>query len=545
MDLAARQAKSGTDPQTGPPAPPWWHRRFRLCIASLLCTLAAMAQSPADSDYQHGLNFARQGQWEEARQSFQAGERKQPREARFPIELAGVAFKQNQFALAKGYLHRALALAPADGYANEFLGTIYLLEDNLEAALRYWNRAGRPRIKNVEFEPPPALNPVLLDRALAFAPASFLRLSDLEASRARLESLDVFSRLRFDLEARTEDIFDLVLHASERSAWSRSSLISMLIGLPYETVYPEFYNLRRSSSNLVSLIRWDAQKRRAFVGWAGPVGTGATWRYRFYADGRNENWQLAGLAPGSFNLRKAEISGEVSSLEGGRWNWSSGAAVSRRDFRSALVSGLPPDVLLANASLLKYRGSMHGWLLRVPEKRFTLASGAVVQYGRILTGGASSFARSEGSLDARWFPQARGDDYSMRVSLRGGKTWGDIPFDELVQLGLERDNDLPMRAHIGTLDGRKGHAPLGRDYLLLNWEQDKALYRSPVISVKLGPFLDSGHLFHPVAGLAPGKWMWDAGVQCKLVVFGTAVATLSYGRDLRSGGNAFYVGRSW
>ena len=32
-------------------------------------------------------------------------------------------------------------------------------------------------------------------------------------------------------------------------------------------------------------------------------------------------------------------------------------------------------------------------------------------------------------------------------------------------LGLERDNDLPMRAHIGTRDGRKGSAPGGAQLL--------------------------------------------------------------------------------
>jgi tetratricopeptide (TPR) repeat protein len=509
----------------------------------LLMALAAGAQTAADVDYQQGMALAGRGQWEEARRAFQAGEHKQPRDARFPLELAGVAFKQNQFALAKAHLHRALALDPTDSYAIDFLGTIYLLEENLEAALRYWNRASRPHVQDVQFEPRPGLNPVLLDRALAFAPADTLRLADLEASRARLESMEVFPRFRFELKAKAGDDFDLVLHAAERSAWSKSALISMLSGLPYQTVYPEFYNLRHASWNLTSMIRWDAQKRRAFVSWTGPAGTGATWRYRFYADGRNENWQLGGLAPGSFNLRKAEIGGEVSSLQGGRWSWSSGAAISRRDFRNALVTGLPPDILLSNGALLKYRGSVQASLLRVPERRFTLTSGAVAQYGRMFTHGASSFARTEGSLEARWFPQARGEDYSVNLRIRSGKTWGDIPFDELVQLGLERDNNLPMRAHIGTLDGRKGHAPLGRDYLLLNWEQDKIVYRSPILSVKLGPFLDSGRLFHPVAGLAPGTWMWDAGVQCKLVVLGAAVATLSFGKDLRSGSNAFYVGR--
>ena len=43
----------------------------------------------------------------------------------------------------------------------------------------------------------------------------------------------------------------------------------------------------------------------------------------------------------------------------------------------------------------------------------------------------------------------------MRQSLRAGRTFGQAPLDELFILGLERDNDLPLRAHIGTRDGRK------------------------------------------------------------------------------------------
>ena len=34
-------------------------------------------------------------------------------------------------------------------------------------------------------------------------------------------------------------------------------------------------------------------------------------------------------------------------------------------------------------------------------------------------------------------------------------------------LGLERDNDLWMRSHLGARNGLKGSAPLGRRYYLL------------------------------------------------------------------------------
>jgi hypothetical protein len=41
-------------------------------------------------------------------------------------------------------------------------------------------------------------------------------------------------------------------------------------------------------------------------------------------------------------------------------------------------------------------------------------------------------------------------------------------------------------------------------------------------------------------GPASGKWLWDTGVQAKLQVLGVGLV-FTYGKDLRSGNNAFYV----
>ncbi len=139
-----------------------------------------------------------------------------------------------------------------------------------------------------------------------------------------------------------------------------------------------------------------------------------------------------------------------------------------------------------------------------------------------------------------WLPQAEGDDYEIQNRVRAGKTFGDVPFDELFMLGLERDNDLEMRGHIGTRDGRKGSAPLGRNYFLSNWEADKNVYRNGIFTVKLGPFLDTGKITDASPGLGSHEWLWDLGVQAKVRVFGVGVA-FSYGKDLRTGNNAFYV----
>jgi len=170
----------------------------------------------------------------------------------------------------------------------------------------------------------------------------------------------------------------------------------------------------------------------------------------------------------------------------------------------------------------------------------TLEGGLSSQLGRIWSQPSHSFEKLRGSARFHWFPQAQGDDYEVQQSMRAGKTFGDVPFDELYMLGLERDNDLWLRGHIGTRDGRKGSAPLGRNYFLSNWEADKNVYRGGVFTVKVGPFLDTGKITDASAGLGSHQWLWDLGAQAKVRVFGIGMA-FSYGKDLRSGNNAFYV----
>jgi len=132
-----------------------------------------------------------------------------------------------------------------------------------------------------------------------------------------------------------------------------------------------------------------------------------------------------------------------------------------------------------------------------------------------------------------------GDDFAIAQQFHSGEIFGRVPFDELYMLGLERDNDLWMRAHIGTRDGRKGSAPLCRNYFLSNWELDKNVY-SGFLSLKLSPFLDIGRSTDTLADLGSRKWLWDTGVQAKVRVLGVGFM-LVYGKDLRSGNNALYL----
>jgi hypothetical protein len=179
-------------------------------------------------------------------------------------------------------------------------------------------------------------------------------------------------------------------------------------------------------------------------------------------------------------------------------------------------------------------------LWRSPERRINLSSEVSFQAGRLWSKSAENFERAQASLETHWFPKSSGDDFETLWRIRTGKTFGQIPFDELLMVGLERDNNLWLRAHIGTRDGRKGSAPLGRDYFLSNWETDKNIYSNGFFSVKLGPFVDVGKIGDSSAALGAKEWLWDIGVQTKLRVLGFGV-TVSYGKDLRRGNNAFYA----
>src|SRR5689334_2434650 len=151
------------------------------------------------------MSLARLGNPQDASKALAAGYAKSPLDKRFPTELAGLAFERKDFSAAKTYLFSALRLDPRDAYANDFLGSLYFLEHNLEAALRYWNRIGKPRVEQIRMEPDIAGNPLLIHRAFAMTPAAILELDQLRTTNATLGLLGLRGGYGFELEPRQED----------------------------------------------------------------------------------------------------------------------------------------------------------------------------------------------------------------------------------------------------------------------------------------------------------------------------------------------------
>jgi len=508
--------------------------------------LDGVSGKDADLEFAYGTALAQLGRYGEARAAFLAGHALAPRDKRFPIELAGVDFKEKKPASARRWLRTALDIDPEDSYANDFLGTLYFLDGNLDAAVKYWNHSGKPYISAIQHEESLQIHSVLLDRALAFSPANEMRLAELETTRVRLVGLGVFNGPEVRLAARPDGKFDAVLSLGERNSWGSNvweGLLSTFSGVAYQTIYPEYDNIGGSATSVRSLVRWDAQKRRLAAALDGPLHQNPKWHYQLGVDLRNENWDIresfTGPSPslGALNLRREAGTLSVASLNNGRWGWHAGVEFSHRDYRSVLTGTGVVSSLLLSGSQLKQFGDAWRVLWRVPESRFTLTTQASYQVGRLWSSPAHTFGKAQGAARAQWFPQARGDDYAMLSEVRAGGIAGRLPFDELFQLGMERDNDLWMRAHVGTRDGRKGSAPLGSEFFLSNQEIDKNVWSNGLVAVKLSPFLDTGKITG--AALSNGRWLWDTGVQAKLRVLGVGL-TFVYGKDLRTGNNAYY-----
>src|SRR5262249_36170028 len=214
----------------------------------------------------------------------------------------GAEYRLKDFAAAKSDLLRALRTQPKDEYTLDFLGTIYLIENNLDAALKYWNRVGKPRLASVSLQPEPRAIAKLRLNAVTFNAAQVLETSAWLATDARLENLGIFPQRRLELAPAGEQNYSAMLHVSERDGRDNlrwTGLVSLLSGVPYQTVYPDWYNIGSRAINFSSMARWDAQKRRVLASVSLPILGRSDRVASIFVDGRDENWDLSQTFTGS------------------------------------------------------------------------------------------------------------------------------------------------------------------------------------------------------------------------------------------------------
>lgn len=492
-----------------------------------------------DALFLRGMSLGRLSRWAEASVALSRGQALAPGDPRFPTELAGVSYRLEDFRRSRRLLRDALRLAPGDEYARNFLGSLYLLDGNLDAALAQWNRLEQPHLASVELPPGLRTDAVLLDRALAFAPATTLRLSELRTSRARLNLLDAFSSYDFDLVPETaSESYKLRMRGAERSGLFRSpwrSLIRSARGLPYRTVFLEHDNGGGNASSLHAIARWDPYRRRANAVYSRPLVSEARYRWRVFGDARQERWDLTRRMADSpnFRMEKLEAGAGFDSVVNGSFRWGAEAAASVRSYR-----GETPDaVRMPDARGARTTVNLNWTPLYFPARRIAVTTEARLGLGSVAGDQGTLYGRTDAAAQLRW---SSGEKWNFQTRLSAGALPGKAPFDELYILGVERDNELVYRGLRNDADGRKGSAPIGDRFWLSSTDLTRRLARFTLAEIHAGPFFDAGVIRDSRGRFGDPRTQLAAGVQLELRLFGAFGVRLLYGRDLRTGQDLFF-----
>lgn len=503
--------------------------------ALLLLACAALAQDRSAAMLAEALSLARRGQPEQARALLESGRAAYPTDKRFLVELAGLDYLRKDLRSAASHLRAALRLDPVDSYANEFLASIRLMQGRLEAAVLYWNRVDRPVLDSVVLVPPSTLTPVLRQRTVAASAGQILTLDRLRTTAANLDRLDLFSAYRFELSPTANDRFALSLRLVDTvnpwKGWT-SRILALAAALPYQAIALDRPNIRREAINLSTFWRWDPDKRRATVAIAAPWRQDPRYRARLFVDARDERWNVTRAALSDVRLRRIEAGLDFTVAVTRRLQWTPGARLSRSLFDRG------PAPLFDDYWSIRARNQLDYELWRSPERRVLIDSTAWAETGSIQRAARSRFLSAAAGVRAVWAPFASDASGLVRAAASAGRFFGEAPLDQLFLLGMERDNDLWLRGHVGTRDGRKGDAPMGRAYALWQLGFERRVLRLPLVDVSAGPFFDSGSVS---GALGSRRWLYDTGVQATVAAAGRLRWVVVYGRDLRDGRGVFYT----
>jgi hypothetical protein len=450
---------------------------------------------------------------------------------------ASTSYRQGDRERAKDYLNRLLKSHPNDSYANRFLGVLFLMDGNTEAALKYWNRVGEPRIKKISFKPSPDIDAILMDRAFVMAPASPLLLQEYRETKSRLEMMGAFKEFEFQLRPHQESrTFDLILRPQLRKGTfaSKINIAAMVAqGALTDSIEPSFHNIGSRTMHSTSFISWDEYRNRIYTSLSLPLGDEPHARLRVFADHRAETWDIGS----DMELRKWETGFEAAKTWNDRISWSSGIKVSYRTY-----NGVQTDrSVFQEGALVGVFGGVDFSIVRIPEKRLSLKGKSLIGTGKFI--GANdrpSFVNFEHSLHLTWFPHPADEDLATNANVHFGRALGSAPFDEFYSLGADRNMNLRLRAHRSEMD-QYGENPFGPGYLLFNWDISKTIFENGKFRWRLVPFVDTARISPGDLWKGP-KWFLDTGLQSGFQVFDSIELMMTYGKDLQSGRNVIYLG---
>jgi hypothetical protein len=510
------------------------------------------AQQPSADGYLYlGIAYGHTREWKKAEDTLKEGSTRYPKDPRFHNELAGVYLAANDLDNGRQSLRNALGVDPENKYAIDLLATVDMSMGNVEAAITAWNKDGRPVVGDILQNNHLELENWTVGKAITFHKGKKLTWGQWRTTEARLLQSEMYANVGIEIEpTQKPDTYTVVVRTVPKSSTVDQYVVPILEAAFFQSPKVRFWNVGNSGVSLSAAYRFAVNRHRGEVGISTPLPLPGLF---FEGQGvfRSERWDISrpAIDDGTdyrFLFQSTGFRAMVKSIPHYRVELGAGFEYRNRTSHGALpalaVDSRNTGKLLFEASVLpadgRYRSRLHGetFLARKNILGDMNYSGGTVEWNN------------------RYFANAK-RGINLEVTLKGGTSRGQIPFDDYFVLGLRQSTENFMRGHNAVAHrGHFGHAPMGTSFALLNTTLDHRMRRFQIFNVLNVPFADLKWLVFADTGKSwdrahvfnQGKLLVDLGGGFK-VETPTRIFNVTYGRSLRDGTGtlAAYVQKRW
>jgi tetratricopeptide repeat protein len=507
---------------------------------------AELADRPTPDAYiLLGTAYSNMKEFQKAEDVLTEGSKRFSNDVRLLNALGDFYLTNKDLDAAKSALTRALLVDPKNNYASDLLATINMSEGDVQAALRSWNRTGRPIVDDILHNYYLSFGSWVVRKAVAFHPAGVLRYSEWKTTEARLLETGNFSNVGLEIEPTTvPDQYNAVVRTTTKTNSLGDFAFNLFKGLPVETHYLDVWNIGNSGINFNSNYRWESDRRRLEGELDIPVPFPGLLHLQLGNMWRNEEWNLSpnirqeGLGVARFRYKANILHLRVKQIPHYRFDIAGGL-----EYRNRAASGDLPATLATNSLNVgkfsvesnvrladgQYKNRLHleGFAARQSILGNINFSGGVAEMNNRVT--LSNDARSY--LD--W-------------TVKGGTSRGNLPVEDYFLLGIDTNMRNPLRGHMAADHGTYGRGPMGTDFVLVSSDVERRIatlplfntFNLPFLTVKWEVFLDGAKTWDRNHILKQGKLWVDTGGGLRFET-PTQSFGLIYGRSLRDGTAVF------
>jgi len=485
-----------------------------------------------------GFVLAKQQNWIQAREQFEKAISLEPEHLSAHLELAGVEFQSSRHQEAIRYLREALRLDPSNDYALRFIATLLNLEGSEIEALHYWNQVGEPRVNQIAFRTAREVEAGLLQRLFSFNEGEVLRKEQILDTRWKQESLRLGPPFHLELTPDSETAWDLEVSIPPRStvSFAKGFLLTNSLRAPLYREVEVAYPAELGSGRQVSAsLRWDSDMKRAKASAWFPFVATAVDGLQVGFDLREENW--VHTASGTRFIQQTEgFLADYEYVFTGRKSLSIGTGYEHQFLRFVGDPDFPysPHLIRIGIEWNQLFGLNDADTVQLALKsRYDTFAGP---------GQENNGARQLNTvLSFPWLID-RKTQSQLELSLGAGVSSKGLPLNHYFILGVGQDNPLPLRAHPTVQSRRKGHGPMGRNYVLANVEFHRRLFNWRTLAITGLTFSDTAMVSGVPFGQPDRSWYQDVGFGVRMGALGRDLLDFLLGVDLKTSSFNFWIG---